>query len=92
MPIATPSAVMISRNNYDRYFNDDGIDTLGLYVADGIDVDDVIAAVQSVSEGRQRLRVDSNARIRHLSLEIFDQTFAITRILQLLAEIPLLDQ
>ena len=79
------SAVMISRNNYDRYFNDDGVDTLGLYVAEGIDVDDVIAAVQSVSEGRQQLRVDSNARIRDLSLEIFDQTFVITDVLYWLA-------
>jgi len=79
------SAVMISRNTYDRHFNDDGIDTLGLYLADGIDVDDAIATVQSVSEGRQQLRVDSNARIRDLSLEIFDQTFVITDVLYWLA-------
>ena len=77
------SAVMISRNNYDRYFNDDGIDSLGLYLADGTDVDDVIAAVKSASDGRQQLRVDSNARIRDLSLEIFDQTFVITDVLLL---------
>ncbi|MBT8082530.1 MAG: FtsX-like permease family protein [Gammaproteobacteria bacterium] len=79
------SAVMISRDNYDRYFNDDGIDTLGLYLADGVDVDDVIATVRAVSDGRQRLRVDSNARIRDLSLEIFDQTFVITDVLYWLA-------
>jgi putative ABC transport system permease protein len=79
------SAVMISRANYDRYFDDDGVDTLGLYLAEGTDVDRVIASVQSVSEGRQRLRVDSNARIRDLSLEIFDQTFVITDVLYWLA-------
>jgi len=79
------SAVMISRNNYDRYFDDDGVDTLGLYLAEGTDVDAVIAAVKSVSDGRQKLRVDSNARIRELSLEIFDQTFVITDVLYWLA-------
>ncbi len=79
------SAVMISRYNYDRYFDDEGVDTLGLYLADEASVDDVIAQVRSVSEGRQRLRVDSNARIRDLSLEIFDQTFLITDVLYWLA-------
>ena len=79
------SAVMISRNNYDRYFDDDGVDTLGLYLSDDTNVDDVIAAVKTVSDGRQRLRVDSNARIRDLSLEIFDQTFIITDVLYWLA-------
>jgi putative ABC transport system permease protein len=79
------SAVMISRANYDRYFDDDGVDTLGLYLSAGVDVDSVIANIQSISEGRQRLRVDSNARIRDLSLEIFDQTFVITDVLYWLA-------
>ena len=79
------SAVMISRSNYDRYFDDDGIDTLGLYLSDGTDVDVVIASIEAISEGRQRLRVDSNARIRDLSLEIFDQTFVITDVLYWLA-------
>jgi putative ABC transport system permease protein len=79
------SAVMISRANYDRYFDDDGVDTLGFYLADGTDVDGVIASIKAISEGRQRLRVDSNARIRDLSLEIFDQTFVITDVLYWLA-------
>ena len=79
------SAVMISRSNYDRYFDDGGIDTLGLYLSDGTDIDAVIANIVAVSEGRQRLRVDSNARIRDLSLEIFDQTFVITDVLYWLA-------
>jgi putative ABC transport system permease protein len=79
------NAIMISRGNYDRYFDDDGVDTLGLYLADGVDVDSVVAAVKSISAGRQQLRVDSNARIRDLSLEIFDQTFVITDVLYWLA-------
>ena len=79
------SAVLMSRANYDRYFDDDGVDTLGLYLADDASVDDVIEQVIAISEGRQRLRIDSNARIRDLSLEIFDQTFVITDVLYWLA-------
>ena len=79
------SAVMISRANYDRYFEDDGVDTLGLYLSTGTDVDGVIESIKTISQGRQRLRVDSNAKIRNLSLEIFDQTFVITDVLYWLA-------
>ena len=79
------SAVLMSRDTYDRYFDDDGVDTLGLYLADDTDVDSLIARVRSISEGRQQLRVDSNARIRDLSLQIFDQTFVITDVLYWLA-------
>ena len=79
------SAVMMSRATYDRHYRDDGIDTLGLYLADGVRADDVVAKVKDLSAGRQQLRVDSNARIRELSLEIFDQTFVITNVLYWLA-------
>ncbi|MDX1508883.1 MAG: ABC transporter permease, partial [Woeseiaceae bacterium] len=79
------SAVLISRSNYDRYFDDDGVDTLGLYLADDARIDAVIDKIRTVSDGRQKLRVDSNARIRELSLQIFDQTFVITDVLYWLA-------
>ena len=79
------SAVLVSRANYDRFFDDPGIDTLGLYLADEASVDEVISQVKAISDGRQRLRIDSNVRIRDLSLRIFDQTFVITDVLYWLA-------
>ena len=79
------SAIMMSRATYDRHFDDDGVDTLGLYLADGVSADDVVATVQALGAGTQEIRVDSNVRIRELSLEIFDQTFVITNVLYWLA-------
>lgn len=79
------SAVMISRATYDRYFDDDGVDSIGLYLADSALVDGVIDEIRAMSDMRQRLRVESNVRIRDLSLEIFDQTFVITDVLYWLA-------
>ena len=76
---------MMSRATYDRHFNDDGVDTLGLYLEDGVDADEIVAQVKALSAGRQSIRVDSNQRIRELSLEIFDQTFVITNVLYWLA-------
>jgi putative ABC transport system permease protein len=47
--------------------------------------DDVIAELESISAGRQDLLINSNVRIRELSLEIFDRTFVITDVLYWLA-------
>jgi putative ABC transport system permease protein len=79
------SAVLMSRSAYDRHFDDPGVDSIGLYLADEADAEGVTAAIESLSAGRQRLIVNSNARIRELSLEIFDRTFVITDVLYWLA-------
>jgi putative ABC transport system permease protein len=79
------SAVLMSRSTYDRHYDDPSIDSLGFYLSDTEDVDDFIAKVESTAAGRQAVRVNSNARIRDLSLEIFDRTFVITDVLYWLA-------
>ena len=78
-------AVLMSRATYDRLFDDDGVDSIGLYLADGADVESVMRAIETASDGRQELTSNSNARIRQLSLDIFDQTFVITDVLYWLA-------
>jgi putative ABC transport system permease protein len=75
------SAVLMSRATYDRNWNDRRVDSLGFYLDEGVDVDDFIARAKAIAEGRQQLLVTSNARIRELSLEIFDRTFRITDLL-----------
>jgi putative ABC transport system permease protein len=81
------SAVLISRATYDRHWDDDAIDSIGLYLSGGADVDDVMARIGAIGNGRQQLRFESNRRIRDLSLEIFDRTFIITDVLYWLAVI-----
>ena len=75
------SGVMMSRATYARHFDDDNIDSLGLYLADGVSADAVVERVRALSEGRQRLYVNSNAGLREESMRIFDRTFVITDIL-----------
>ncbi len=79
------SAVMISRATYDRHYTDPDVDSIGLYLADGVDVDETIAAIGRLASDRQALLAESNVSIRDLSLEIFDQTFVITDILYWIA-------
>ncbi|MDH3756312.1 MAG: FtsX-like permease family protein [Gammaproteobacteria bacterium] len=79
------SAMLMSRVVYDRHFDDDGVDSVGLYLSGGVDPEAIMARIGEISEGRQEIRFNSNARIRELSLEIFDRTFIITDVLYWLA-------
>jgi putative ABC transport system permease protein len=79
------SAMLMSRNVYDRHFDDDGVDSVGLYLSAEADPEAIMARIGEISEGGQEIRFNSNARIRELSLEIFDRTFIITDVLYWLA-------
>lgn len=77
------SGLMISRATYDRFFDDDAIDNLGLYLAAESDEAAVLRAIESLPGAR--LSATSNQAIRDLSLDVFDQTFIITDVLYWLA-------
>ncbi len=78
-------AVMMSRATYDRLFEDDGVDSIGLYLAADADAKTVMSELRALSAGRQSLLMTSNAEIRDISLAIFDRTFLITNVLYWLA-------
>lgn len=78
-------AILMSRATYDSLFDDPGIDSIGLYLAAGVDADVVMESIRRLSEGRQALIMNSNARIREISLGIFDRTFVITNVLYWIA-------
>jgi putative ABC transport system permease protein len=69
-----------------RYWQDPGISAIGLFLEPGTDLaqvrDRVRAALADLPQGA---RVRSNREIRAHSLEIFDRTFTVTRVLRLLA-------
>jgi len=82
---ANGGAILMSRRTYDIFFEDPTINSVGIYLADGADVDGVMDEIRQVSAGRQSLIMNSNARIRDISLNIFDRTFVITDVLYWLA-------
>jgi putative ABC transport system permease protein len=73
--------VMMKRETYDRFFDDPGIDSVGLYLDTGVDPENVMNELRKISAGRQALIMNSNARILEMSLRIFDRTFVITDVL-----------
>jgi putative ABC transport system permease protein len=78
-------AVVMSRRTYDIFWEDDAIDSLGLYLQEGADPERVMALLRAASEGRQALVVRSNAALRDQSMQVFDRTFRITDVLYWLA-------
>ena len=77
--------VMIGRRGYDRLFDDPGITSLGLFLAEGADPETVMSALEGrVMEG-EVVTIQSNRALRQGSLEVFDRTFAITGVLRALA-------
>lgn len=78
-------AVFMSRRTYDRFWNDPKIDSIGLYVSPGTNVDDLMQQVTDIGAGRQQIFIRSNREIADLSLQVFDRTFIITDVLYWLA-------
>ena len=77
--------VLISLPVYRKYWHDDGITAMGVYVAPGVSLAQVMASFRDTARGKQSLYIRSNADLRALSMSIFERTFVITRVLYWLA-------
>lgn len=77
--------VMVKRAVYNRFFDDPGVTSLGLFLAPGSDSETVAQdLLAQVGEGRTVV-VRTNDELREGSLEVFDRTFQVTAVLRLLA-------
>jgi putative ABC transport system permease protein len=79
--------VMMSLATYQATWDDRAISSLGLYAAPGVAIDPLIQQLRSTIGAEQVITIRSNRALRETSLAIFDRTFAITTVLQLLATI-----
>jgi putative ABC transport system permease protein len=80
-------SLLMRDNVYRASWDDQAIGTLGIYVKSGTDIPALMNDLRAAFAGKQNLRVESNAELLHGVLVIFDQTFAITTALNLLATI-----
>uniref|UniRef100_UPI002ACD3A4C FtsX-like permease family protein n=1 Tax=Chloroflexus sp. TaxID=1904827 RepID=UPI002ACD3A4C len=79
--------VRINEAVYRALWDDPAISSLALYVRDGYDIDTVIEQVRAASAAYGIVLVNSSRALREGTLAVFDRTFAITSVLQLLATI-----
>jgi putative ABC transport system permease protein len=77
--------ILMAREQFVAGWRDERIGSLGLFVVDGRNTDEIVAEIRGALNGRQDVVIQSNQAIRANALDIFDRTFAITAALQLLA-------
>src|SRR5262249_34563262 len=77
--------VLMDLGQYQRWWQDDGVAALGIYLSPGTSTAQALSALRGAARGRQALLIRSNADIRELSMRIFERTFVITRVLYWLA-------
>jgi len=78
-------AVMMARGVYDRYFDDDGVTSLGLFLDEGADSEAVVRELLGVLADGRTVVARTNDTLRSASLEVFDRTFEVTAVLRMLA-------
>jgi len=84
---SSAGVVMMSRSTYERHWVDRGVSSVALYAAPGTDLPTLIGALRArAAEGPAgaEVLIRSNRALREASLEIFDRTFAVTRVLRFL--------
>ncbi len=77
--------VLMDRSLWLRHWRDAGVTALAVYLEEGADPETVRAAIETAAAPQHRLSIVSNRRLKAEVLEVFDQTFAITRALDLVA-------
>jgi putative ABC transport system permease protein len=78
--------VFLTRDVYERFWDDRGVTSLGVHLAPGASIDEVTGALRTELAGTA-LTVTPNRSLRAQALRIFDRTFAVTQALRLLAVI-----
>ncbi len=84
---STEGQIMMSQDVYRSIWDDPAITAVALRLEEGVDADAVADDVQRALAPIQRLRVRPNRALREDVLVVFDQTFAITGALNVLATV-----
>jgi putative ABC transport system permease protein len=76
--------IMMDRGVFDRWWHDPGVNSVAVYLKPGADVAAETARVRS-RWGGQGLIVYTNGALRERILAVFDQTFAVTGVIKVIA-------
>lgn len=79
--------VMLRLPVYHTFYSDRAVSNIAAFVTEGASVDEVVKAIRDKFAERVELRVQSNRELRDSVLVVFDQTFAITTALNMLATV-----
>jgi putative ABC transport system permease protein len=74
--------LMMQRQNFDRFWADDRVQAVSLYLRPGSSVEAVLERAQTSYPGAEAYAFQSNRELRGVVQRIFDQTFQVTNLLR----------
>jgi putative ABC transport system permease protein len=77
--------MLMQRENFERYWREAGINSVALYLRPGSDIKRVSEAIQREYPKANDYAINSNRDLRALVIEVFNQTFAVTNVLRIIA-------
>ncbi|MBT9548570.1 MAG: ABC transporter permease [Candidatus Sericytochromatia bacterium] len=85
--VTGPGSVLMADSVYRRFWQDNGIDSLAVFVEKPQTLEKILTQLEKELSPRYPVNIQSNRALRTGALAIFDRTFAITGALRLLAVI-----
>ena len=77
--------MMMQRGNFEKVWGDSRVNSVALYLRRGTDVEKMIGSIRTGYAHASDYAVYSNRVLREAVVEVFNQTFAVTQILRLIA-------
>jgi putative ABC transport system permease protein len=77
--------MLMQRRTFEKYWHDPLVNSLALYLRPGSKVETVVGAIRKDYPNAQDYTFSSNRDLRQVVAELFDQTFAITQVLRVIA-------
>jgi putative ABC transport system permease protein len=77
--------ILMQRANFEKFWHDPRVNSISLYLKPGTDVETTIKSIRSGYADARDYAVYSNRALRDAVVEVFNQTFAVTQILRLIA-------
>jgi putative ABC transport system permease protein len=84
---ASQGSLLISREVYQREWQDEAVTAIDLRIADGVDVDSLVQELRDGLVSGQKLLIRPNQALRNDVMDVFDRTFAITLAMRLFATV-----
>jgi putative ABC transport system permease protein len=75
----------IQRTNFDRYWHDSRVNSVSVYLRPGTDVQETIRKIRAGYPDARDYAFYSNRDLRDEVVKVFNQTFAVTQLLRLIA-------
>jgi putative ABC transport system permease protein len=77
--------MMMQRANYEKFWHDPRVNSVSVYLRPGTSAEDVIQKIQAGFPSARSYSFYSNRALRSEVFKVFDQTFAVTGVLRLIA-------